>query len=143
MVNVEEQPEPQQFSEPQQPAQAYQEPQQYQSQPYYQAYQTIRKPHLAIKIVGMALSIAGAVFLSIGALYTLIGLIEEGMAFAFALVFSLFFTPLSIVGLCLSNKCINAGDYSAFSRVGKMLGIVGIIIAGVSLFIGIAALGAY
>ncbi len=109
-----------------------------QTAPY--VYVAAPKPHLAVKIVGMSLSIAGLVFLAIGSLYTLIGLIEAGMAFAFALVFALFFLPLSIVGLCLSNKCINAGDTSAMSRVGKILGIVGIILAGVSLFIGFTAL---
>lgn len=109
-------------------------------QPIQNVYVPAPKPHLALKIVGMALSITGLVFLSLGALYTLIGLVEEGLAFAMALVFALFFLPLSIVGLCLSNKCLNAGDVSAMSRVGKILGIIGIIIAGVSLFIGFTAL---
>ena len=114
-------------------------------QPVYEAYQPVKKPHLALKIVAMALSIGGIVMAAIGNLYTLIGLIEpEGyLAFSFALVFGLFFSPFSIVGLCLSNKCIDAGDTSAMSRVGKILGIIGIIVAGVSLFIGIASLGMY
>ncbi len=140
MVNNEPQPvEPQQFAQPYQPEQQYQQPQ----QPVYYAYPPVNKPSLAVKIVGMVLSIVGLVFLSIGGLYTLIGLVEEGLAFAFALVFDLFFLPLSIVGLCLSNKCINAGDYSGMSRAGKTLGIVGIIIAAAALFIGCASLGLY
>jgi len=109
-------------------------------QPVHNVYVPAPTPHLAVNIVGMALSISGLVFLAIGSLYTLIGLIEEGLAFAMAFTFSLFFLPLSIVGLFLSNKCLNAGDTSAMSRVGKILGIIGIIVAGASLFIGFTSL---
>jgi len=109
------------------------------------AYTPVNKPKLATKIVGMALSIAGLVFVAIGGLYTLFfSLLGEGVAaIVFSVVFDLFFIPLSIVGLCLSGKCINAGDRSTMSRVGKILGIVGIVIAGAALLIGIASAGMY
>lgn len=101
------------------------------------------QPSMALKIVSMVLSIVGLIFAAYGSLYTLIGLEEEGMAFGMALAFGLFFSPLSIVGLCLGSKCQSAGDTSVFSRLGKILGLVGLIVAGVNLFIGIIGLGAY
>lgn len=101
-----------------------------------------KKPHLALKIVSMSLSIYGAVMMTLGLLYTLIGLAEEGMAFGMSFAFALFSLPMSIVGLCLASKCRDAGDTSAFSRVGKILGIVGIILSAVSLFIGFCSLAA-
>ncbi len=126
---------------PQPPVQQYQPVQNY--QPVYQEYQSVQKPHLATKIVGMVLSIVGLVFVAIGLLYTLIFLeVEAGASFAMALVFDLFFVPLSIIGLCLSNKCINAGDYSGMSRAGKITGVIGVILAAVALFIGFASLAA-
>ena len=88
----------------------------------------------------MTLSITGFSFLIIGLLYTFIGLMEQGLAFGMAVTFSLFFLPLSIVGLSLSKKCIIAGDNSAFSRVGKILGLLGIVFSAVSLFVGIIGL---
>lgn len=100
----------------------------------------VKKPHLALKIVSMALSIAGFAFMCFGFLYTLLGLVEEGMALGMAFTFSLFFLPLCIVGMVLSCKCINAGDTSALTRVGKILGLIGIIISGVCLFIGFASI---
>ena len=129
-----------QFYPPQQPAYPVYTP------PVYTppAYTPVNKPKLATKIVGMALSIAGLVFLAIGGLYTFIfGFVEGIAAFIFALIFDLFYSPLSIVGLCLSNKCINAGDQSAMSRVGRILGIIGIAIAGASLIFGIFSLSMY
>lgn len=106
----------------------------------YYPEQNFPKPSLGLKIAAMALSISGFSFLILGFFYTLIGLVEEGMAFGMAVAFSLFFLPLCIVGMALSNKCQNAGDNSAFSRVGKILGLIGIIIAGISLFIGFISL---
>ena len=106
-----------------------------QQNPYYPAY-NLKKPPLGLKITAMVLSILGFVYMIFGFLYTLIGLVEEDMAFAMAFTFALFFLPLSIVGLSLSAKCINQGDTSTFSRLGKVFGIIGIILAAVSLFIG-------
>lgn len=101
-----------------------------------------KKPHLALKIVSMSLSIYGAFMMTLGLLYTLIGLAEEGMAFGMSFAFALFSLPMCIVGLCLAAKCQDAGDTSAFSRVGKALGIVGIILSAVALFIGFCSLAA-
>ncbi len=113
--------------------------------PYQDVYTTPtapKKPHLAFKIVSMALSIGGFVLALVTFFYTLFGLIEPPVAFVFSFIFSIFYSPLSIVGLILSNKCQNAGDNSAFSKVGKILGLIGVIIYGVSLFIGVMSLGA-
>jgi len=109
-------------------------------QPYTQPVQP--RVSLGLKITGMALSIEGFGLGLVEILYTLIGLIEEGMAFGMAFAFSLFVLPMCIAGFILSIKCTNAGDTSAFSRVGKGLGLAGIILAGVSLFIGFASLAA-
>lgn len=99
-----------------------------------------RGGNIAMRIVSMVLSISGFSFLILGFLYTLIGLVEAEMAFAFAFVFALIFLPMCIVGLILSNKCNNNGDYSTPCRVAKGLGLAGIIVSGVSLFIGFIAL---
>ena len=117
-----------------------QEPQAQQNT-YYQApvYNQNKAP-LGLKISAMVLSISGFACLVLGFFYTLFGLIEEGLAFGMSFAFALFFLPLCIVGFALSSKCQNAGDTSAFSRVGKILGLIGIIISAVSLFIGIVSL---
>ena len=110
---------------------------------YYQG--TVQGPRVSMgmKITSMALSIAGLLFAVYGFFYTLVGLSEEGMAFGMALVFGLFFAPFSIVGLALAGKCRSAGDTSAFSRVGKILGLIGVILAGFNLFLGMISLGMY
>lgn len=113
----------------------------YEAQPV-QIYQ-IQKPHLGLKISSMVLSITGFSCLVLGFFYTLIGLVEEGVALGMAIAFALFFLPLCIVGFALSKKCINQGDTSAFSRVGKGLGLAGIIISAVSLFIGFISVMGY
>ncbi len=108
----------------------------------FYAEENYPKPSLGLKIAAMVLSITGFSCLFLGFFYTLIGLTEEGVAFGMALTFSLFFLPLCIVGMVLSNKCQNAGDNSAFSRLGKIFGLIGIIIAAVSMFIGFVSLAA-
>ncbi len=133
MVYAEPQPiEPQPVAPQYQPAQAYQP-----------VPAPVKKPHIAVKIVSMALSIEGFICAILGALYTLIGLIEPAVAFLFSLIFGMVSLPFSIIGLCLGSKCTNAGDTSVFSRLGKIFGLIGIIVAGVSLFIGLISLGAY
>ncbi len=110
---------------------------------YYQPTVPAEKPHLALKIVSMALSIFGLLMAAYGGLYTLIGLVEDGMAFVFALIFGMFSVPASIVGLCLASKCRAAGDTSIFSRLGKILGMIGIIVAGANLLIGLLSIASY
>ena len=107
---------------------------------YTYEYPPVKPPHLAFKIVGMALSIAGFIFAIIVSLASLAGLADPESALAMPLVFSIFYAPFSIVGLIFSNKCRNAGDTSTFSRLGKIFGIISIIIYGISIFIGFFAL---
>lgn len=120
---------------------AYQQPA-YQQQPQYQYVQqpipvVQNAPSLGKVITGMALSIAGIAMAALGLLYTLMFIAIEGeMAFAFSLVMGLFSFPLSIVGFIMSKGNVNAGSTSAMSRVGKTLGLIGIILSGVMLFLG-------
>ncbi len=103
-----------------------------------------KPPHLALKIVSMALSIGGLVFAAIGNLYALIfGFIEEGMGLGMAIGFGMFSLPLAIVGLSLANKCLAAGDTSAMSRIGRTLGIVGIIATAAGVMLGFMTLFAF
>ncbi len=110
----------------------------YTQQAYYQPV-TEQKVPLGLKITGMVLSIVGLMF----AFFTFIGTVESfdyGDAFSGAFVLTLFFGALPIVGLVMSNKCRNDGDTSAFSKVGKILGIVGIALFGFCLFLGLVSL---
>ena len=111
--------------------------------PNYYAYPPVKKPSLAFKIVGMGLSIAGFIFAIIVSLASLAGFADPESALAMPLVFSIFYAPFSIVGLIFSNKCRNAGDTSTFSRLGKIFGIIGIIIYGISIFIGFFCVGSF
>lgn len=108
----------------------------------------VQKPSLAKKIVGMGLSIEGFTLAVLAAIYTFVFLIaavasgepEMGiMSLVFTFWFALFGLPGSIIGLNFSNKARNLGDTSAFSRVGKALGLVGIIIFGASFVIALFA----
>lgn len=130
---VYEQPAQPQYQQPQ-----YQQPA-YTQQPQYQYVQPVQvaAPSLGKVITGMVLSIAGIAFAGLGLLYTLMFLaVETEVAFAFSLVMSFFSFPLSIVGFILSKNNINQGSASAMSRVGKTLGLIGIILSGVMLFLG-------
>ncbi len=104
------------------------------------AYPPVKKPSLAFKIVGMGLSIGGFVLSIITAIYSTVALVEPPASFVVAFILSIFYLPFSIVGFVFSNKCINAGDTSTFSRLGKIFGLIGIIIYAASLFIGFLAL---
>lgn len=91
--------------------------------------------------VGMGLGIGGLVFGSLGCLYTLLGLLTEGVAgFVFSLVFGLFSVPLSIVGKILSNQSHEGGNPSSSCTVGSRLALAGIIVSGVMLFFGFIGL---
>jgi len=89
----------------------------------------------------MILSIAGLGMGSIGILYTLLLVGVEIAGFTFGLVFFIFSFPLSLIGLIMSNGNINAGSRSNMSSIGKKLGIVGVIIAGVMLMLAFINLG--
>lgn len=100
------------------------------------------------KIVGMGLSIEGFVFAALTALYVPIFLLtaatsgetEMGIASLVAsFVFGIFGLPGSIIGLVFSNQARTLGDTSAFSRVGKALGLAGVIVFAACFTISIFA----
>ncbi len=104
-------------------------------------YQPVNEPKVSVgrKIAGMVLSIIGAAF----AFFTFIGTLDSmGYEDAFdgAFILTLLFGALPIIGLVLSNKCRNDGDTSPISKVGKILGIVGLALFGLSLFFGFVSL---
>lgn len=96
-----------------------------------------KKPHLAKKIVAMVLSIEAfalsAIYFWMVFLYKFIDY-EYGMVLA--IVCGIICLPMSIVGLAMSNSCRNAGDNSGMTRVGRIFGILGIVIAALYLIIG-------
>lgn len=107
----------------------------------------VKKPNLAKKIVGMALSIEGFAGSIVAALYGFIGLLADaiimgsaqapaGVGFLMIFYFAIFTLPFSIVGLVFSNEARSLGDTSAFSRVGRALGIAGIIIIAAAMALG-------
>ncbi len=143
-------PEPQVVCQPQpepipveQPQVIYQQPQQPTPAPqsYYYAPtpEPAKKPHLAKKIVGMALSIEGFAAAIVCCIYTfLLEAMEPGAGAFMAVFVTIPCLPISIIGLALSNSCRKGGDTSALSRVGKVLGIIGIVLFAVSFFIAFA-----
>ncbi len=95
----------------------------------------------ALGFVGMGLGIGGLVFAVLGILYTFIGLaVDEILGFTYAFVFGIFSMPLSIVGKILSGNSQDAGNCSAPPSVGSKLGLAGIIVTAVMLFIGFICL---
>lgn len=104
---------------------------------------TAAPPSKAKSIVGMALSIAGLAMCSLSWLYSFIPLIEEDLesAGAFGFVFFFFSFPPALVGLILSKGFINDGGSNTFSRVGKILGILGVVLSSVTAFFGLIMLG--
>ncbi len=136
--------EPVQPVEPVQPAQpvtySYQptlaaQPQ-YVPQPQYTP-QT-QGPSLAMKIVGMALSIGGFFFAFL-AFFSSMSILGYDEAFVMAFVYSIFSLPISIIGLIFSIKGSSQGDTSAFSKVGKIFGIIGLALMGFILFVSLVA----
>ena len=110
-------------------------------QPYY----AVAKPvevvvsgkNKALGFVGMGLSIGGLFMAVLGLLYTAIGMVETGLGFGMAIAFSLFSLPLAIVGRILSDRSGESGNTSKACSVGRGLGLAGIIVTGVMLFLGI------
>ena len=102
-------------------------------------------PSKAKIITGMVLSINGIAYAAIGILYVFLlalssmATYQEDIAiatFICSFIFSLFSLPVSIVGFILSKNTINAGSTSTMSRVGKALGLAGIIVSAVMIVIG-------
>lgn len=118
----------------------YQNPVVFQNNVIVTQPESAKKPNLAKKIVGMALSIEGFGVAVINAIYVAIFLLaglvggetEMGIAsLVLTVVLGVFGLPGSIIGLAFSNSARNAGDTSAFSRIGKALGLAGIIVFAV------------
>lgn len=109
---------------------------QYVPQPQYTP-QT-QGPSLAMKIVGMALSIGGFFFAFL-AFFGSMSILGYDEAFSVAFVYSIFSLPLSIIGLIFSIKSSSQGDTSAFSKVGKIFGIIGLALMGFILFVSLVA----
>ena len=91
----------------------------------------------ALGFVGMGLSIGGMFMAVLGILYTALGMIETGLGFGMAVAFSLFSLPLSIVGRNLCNRSVERGNTAKPCSIGRGLGLAGIIVTGVMLFLGI------
>lgn len=126
----------------------YQNPVVFQNNVIVNQPEPAKKPNLAKKIIGMALSIEGFVMAIITVLYSFIFIMaaigtgepEMGMvALVFTFIMAIIGLPGSIIGLVFSNKARNAGDTSAMSRVGKGLGLAGIIVFAASFVIAILA----
>jgi hypothetical protein len=134
-----QQPKPQEQDQYQQQYQ-----QTYYQQPYYQQphYTEPRRPsNLGRKIPSIILAAFGLLFGVIDIIYTLLGFaIEPEVAIAFAIAFSIFSFPLSIVGRSLSRKCVEDGDYSASASVGSKLGTAGMVLTIISWVLGFIAI---
>ena len=91
----------------------------------------------ALGFVGMGLSIGGLFMACFGILYTALGMIETGLGFGMSIAFSLFSLPLSIVGRNLCNRSVERGNTAKPCSIGRGLGLAGIIVTGVMLFLGI------
>lgn len=103
--------------------------------PPYQ--QPANRPSKAKAIVSMSLSAAGLLFAFLGFIYTSIFMaVEPEAGLVMAIVFGIFSLPLSIIGLCMASSVRRAGDTTVFSKLGRIFGIIGIIMAGLSMFIG-------
>ncbi len=92
----------------------------------------------ALGFVGMGLGIGGFALSILGILYVLIGLSEigYGLAFSFALAFGIFSMPMSIVGRILAGRSQDEGNTFKGCSVGSALGLAGIIVSAVMLFLG-------
>ena len=94
-------------------------------------------PSKGKQIAGMGVAIGGFVFGIFDAIYSSIFMFAPAPAgFIFAMIFSMFSLPLSLVGLIMSNKCIDQGATAKPSFLGKKFGLVGVILTAASLFMG-------
>lgn len=133
-------------TQPVAPQPQYQQPQYQQPQYQQPQYPQTPAPSKAKMIVGMILSISGTAMSALGLIFVLAFMSFDNymgwiFAFAYGLIFSLIGLPCSIIGLILSKKCINAGVSNGMTSVGKALGIVGLIISAVVMFLAFICLG--
>ncbi|MBQ3146444.1 MAG: zinc ribbon domain-containing protein [Oscillospiraceae bacterium] len=94
----------------------------------------------AMGFIGMGLGIGGLFISILGIIYTLLGMGFEGLGFGFSIAFSLFSMPMSIVGRILSGKSMEGGNFSGACKAGSGLGLAGLIISCVMLFLGFISL---
>lgn len=119
----------------------YIQPEAVQQVQYYPMPEPVKKPSLAKKIVGMALSIESFIVSIISVLYAIIFTALDGtVGFTTALTFAIFDLPPAIIGLVMSLRCINQGDRSVMSRLGKIFGIIAIALTALSILIGFVGL---
>lgn len=94
-------------------------------------------PSKGKQIAGMGVAIGGFALGILNAFYAMILVgMESGFGFGFAFGFSIFSLPLSLVGLIMSNKCIDQGATGKPSFLGKKFGLIGVILTAVALFFG-------
>lgn len=111
-------------------------------QPVSIPYAPEKKVPLGKVIAGMAIAIGGIFFAAISLLVTL-GTLDTDPEVAFGMSFAyggFFGFPLSLVGLILSKGAVNAGSKSGMAKAGKILGLIGVILAAASLSLGFIAL---
>ena len=102
----------------------------------------VKKVGLGAKIAAMVLSITGVELAPFSFIYTYIyGLFSAAMGVGYvsliiAILCSVLMIP-SIIGFALSLKNIKNGDSSVFTKIGKIFGLIGIILIGVLIFMGI------
>jgi len=104
-------------------------------------YTQARNVPLAKKIVGMILSINAFILSIVAFIYTLLLTALDGaVGFVFFLIYGAFSFPPAIIGFCMSNSNISAGDTSKMSSMGKIFGLISIIILFLCAFIGLSGL---
>ncbi len=153
--------QPAAYAQPQQPT--YEQPAVYAQQNYYEQPPVYAQPPYAApitpppskakSIVGMILSIAsvamGGTGLLLTALFTLAGMADQDvevmsvLGIVYGFMFLVIALPLAIIGFVMSSKAIAQGSTLTISRVGKILGIVGLILSGVLLILAIANIGLF
>ncbi|MBO5892536.1 MAG: zinc ribbon domain-containing protein [Oscillospiraceae bacterium] len=97
----------------------------------------------ALGFIGMGLGIGGFVFAIIGIICVLSFMWDSffvEMAFFWSLYLSFFSMPMSIIGRILAGKSIEGGNTSGVCRAGTGLGLAGVIISCVMLFLGFISL---
>ena len=97
----------------------------------------------ALGFVGMGLGIGGLFFAIFGLLFTIANMdsyYDDGIALFLAIYMSIFSMPLSIVGRILAGKSRAGGNLSSVCRVGTSLGLAGLIVSCVMLFLGFVSI---
>lgn len=122
------------------PDNAYYNQPMYPHQPYAPQQGT---PSKAMAIVSMALAAAGLFFSVFSFFYTIIfAMVDAAVGFGMSIGFGFFSIPLSLVGFILAIKARNAGNTTVFSKLGKIFGLIGLILSAFSVFIGLICVAA-